>query len=81
MTRLLNEMLDRLHRVIDGSRRFAADASHELRSPLTAMAGEIDVALKRDRDPAEYRETLQRLRDQIDGPDDRRRAPDAACAR
>lgn len=67
MTRLLNEMLDRLHRVIDGSRRFAADASHELRTPLTAMAGEIDVALRRERDPAEYRETLQRLRAQIDG--------------
>ena len=67
MTRLLNEMLDRLHRVIDGSRRFAADASHELRTPLTAMAGEIDVALKRERDPAEYRETLQRLREQIEG--------------
>ncbi len=67
MTRLLNEMLDRLHRVIDGNRRFAADASHELRSPLTAMAGEIDVALKRDRPPDEYRETLRRLRAQIDG--------------
>ncbi len=67
MTRLLNEMLDRLHRVIDGNRRFAADASHELRSPLTAMAGEIDVALKRERPPEEYRETLQRLRAQIDG--------------
>jgi signal transduction histidine kinase len=60
-------MLDRLHRVIDGNRRFAADASHELRSPLTAMAGEIDVALKRERPPEEYRETLQRLRGQIDG--------------
>ncbi|WP_291987094.1 ATP-binding protein [Luteitalea sp.] len=67
MTRLLNEMLDRLHRVIDGNRRFAADASHELRSPLTAMAGEIDVTLRRDRTPDEYRETLQRLRTQIDG--------------
>ena len=67
MTRLLNEMLDRLHRVIDSSRRFAADASHELRSPLTAMAGEIDVAMKRERHPDEYRETLQRLRGQIDG--------------
>ena len=67
MTRLLNEMLDRLHRVIDGSRRFAADASHELRTPLTAMAGEIDVTLRRDREPAEYRDTLQRLREQIDG--------------
>lgn len=67
MTRLLNEMLDRLHRVIEGNRRFAADASHELRSPLTAMAGEIDVALRRERDRDEYRETLRRLREQIDG--------------
>ncbi|BCS31035.1 two-component sensor histidine kinase [Luteitalea sp. TBR-22] len=67
MTRLLNEMLERLHRVIDGNRRFAADASHELRTPLTAMAGEIDVALKRERSGDEYRETLQRLRAQIDG--------------
>ena len=65
MTRLLNEMLDRLHRVIDGNRRFAADAAHELRTPLTAMAGEIDVALRRERSSPEYRETLHRLREQI----------------
>ncbi|HTV02854.1 MAG TPA: ATP-binding protein [Luteitalea sp.] len=67
MTGLLNEMLDRLHRVIDGNRRFAADASHELRSPLTAMAGEIDVALRRDRSAADYCDTLARLRTQIEG--------------
>ncbi len=67
MTTLLNEVLDRLHRVIDGNRRFAADASHELRSPLTAMAGEIDVALRRDRPGSEYRDTLERLRRQIEG--------------
>ena len=67
MTRLLNQMLDRLHGVIEGNRRFAADASHELRTPLTAMAGEIDVTLKRDRTPEEYCETLRRLRRQIDG--------------
>jgi signal transduction histidine kinase len=39
MTILLNEMLDRLHVMLEASVRFAADAAHELRSPLTAMQG------------------------------------------
>lgn len=65
MTTLLNEMLERLHGAIEANRRFAADASHELRSPLTAMAGEIDVALKRERPAAEYRETLSIVRERL----------------
>ncbi len=65
MTRLLNEMLARLHGAIDANRRFAADASHELRSPLTAMLGELDVTLKRERSNDEYRETMARLRERL----------------
>jgi signal transduction histidine kinase len=58
MTQLLNEVLGRLHGALEAHRRFAADASHELRAPLTAMAGEVDVTLMRPRSAAEYRETL-----------------------
>lgn len=65
MTRLLNQMLDRLHGAVEVNRRFAADASHELRSPLTAMLGEIDVTLKRARSPEEYRDVLALLRDRL----------------
>lgn len=65
MTRLLNEMLDRLFHAIEANRRFAADASHELRSPLTAILGEVDVALKRGRTPEEYRETLTMVRERL----------------
>lgn len=65
MTALLNEMLDRLHGSVEANRRFAADASHELRSPLTAMLGEIDVTLKRPRDAADYRESLVVVRERI----------------
>lgn len=65
MTTLLNEMLERLHGALEANRRFAGDASHELRSPLTAMAGEIDVALKRERSAAEYRETLEIVRERL----------------
>ncbi|MFA5911394.1 MAG: ATP-binding protein [Vicinamibacterales bacterium] len=65
MTRLLNQMLERLHGALEANRRFAADASHELRGPLTAMLGEIDVTLKRDRGPEEYRDALDRLRERL----------------
>ncbi len=65
MTRLLNEMLDRLHGAIEANRRFASDASHELRGPLTAMLGEIDVTLKRERSPDEYRDSLGLLRERL----------------
>ena len=65
MTRLLNQMLDRLHGSLEANRRFAADASHELRGPLTAMLGEIDVTLKRDRTPEEYRESLALTRERL----------------
>lgn len=65
MTRLLNRMLDRLHGALESNRRFAADASHELRGPLTAMQGEVDVTLKRERTPEEYREALALVRERL----------------
>ena len=65
MTQLLNRMLERLHGALEANRRFAADASHELRGPLTAMLGEVDVTLKRERTPEEYREALTRVRERL----------------
>jgi signal transduction histidine kinase len=41
----LNEMLDRLAESFDAQRRFVANASHELRSPLTVIRSEAEVAL------------------------------------
>jgi len=40
---------------------FTADASHELRTPISVIEAEIGLALDRPRDPAEYREALQRV--------------------
>ena len=41
----LNSMLDRLALSFDAQRRFVANASHELRSPLTVIRSEAEVAL------------------------------------
>jgi len=58
-----NGLLDRLDRSFEQQRRFVADASHELRTPVAILQGEADVALsKSERPPEEYRESLAILR-------------------
>lgn len=60
----LNDMLERLERSALRQRRFVADASHELKSPLTAMRAMVDVAA---RDPGvNQRELLADLDSEID---------------
>jgi heavy metal sensor kinase len=57
----LNGMLDRLAAHLEQQRVFVANAAHELRSPLTAMRTALEVALERERSPAEYRELFADL--------------------
>ncbi|HXK02220.1 MAG TPA: ATP-binding protein [Verrucomicrobiae bacterium] len=59
-----NELLSRLDRSFDGMRRFVADASHELRTPISIIRGEADVALSTGRTPAEYRAVLSVILDE-----------------
>jgi two-component system OmpR family sensor kinase len=63
---VLNLMLDRLDGAFQVQRQFTADASHELRAPLTVLKGDIEVTLKRERSAAEYRATLERCREEVE---------------
>lgn len=56
--RSFNGLLDRLQEAFERQRRFAGEASHQLRTPLAVMLGQVDVALRRDRPPEEYRRVL-----------------------
>ncbi|MCU1231834.1 MAG: hypothetical protein JWO97_4718 [Acidobacteria bacterium] len=59
----LNDLLERLQRAFESQRRFMADASHELRTPISIIQGEADVVLARDdRTAAEYRESIEIMR-------------------
>jgi len=58
LARTFNEMLDRLQESFDRISRFSADIAHELRTPLSNLRGEVEVALGKARSPEEYRETL-----------------------
>jgi len=42
----LNDLLARLHAALDSQRRFVADAAHELRSPLTALSLQLQLATR-----------------------------------
>ncbi|HSY51839.1 MAG TPA: ATP-binding protein [Thermoanaerobaculia bacterium] len=56
----LNGLLERLQLAFESQRRFMADASHELRTPIAIIQGEADVALARaDRPADDYRESIE----------------------
>jgi signal transduction histidine kinase/thiamine biosynthesis lipoprotein ApbE len=66
LARTFDQLLERVQQAMDRERRFTSDASHELRSPLTVLKGEISVALSRIRPGEEYRNTLAQLEPTVD---------------
>jgi signal transduction histidine kinase len=54
----LNDAFDRLRLAVEQERRFTADASHELRTPISVMRAEAEWALSRDRSVQQYKDAL-----------------------
>jgi heavy metal sensor kinase len=57
----LNEMLDRIEQAFLRVTQFTADASHELRTPVSLIRTEAELALRRSRGEAEYLESLRHI--------------------
>jgi signal transduction histidine kinase len=64
LSRAFNGLLDRLQESFERQRRFTGDASHQLRTPLTAMLGQIEVALRKERSLEDYQRVLAGLQRQ-----------------
>jgi heavy metal sensor kinase len=59
LAQAFNDLLARLQQAFERQKRFTGDASHQLRTPLTALLGQVEVALRRDRPEEEYRRVLE----------------------
>jgi len=69
-----NRLLSHLENAFELQQSFVTNASHELRTPVTSIIGEVEVALHKARTPEEYRQLLtsvltdaERLKETITG--------------
>lgn len=58
LVRKMNEMIERIQTSIEYMNQFSIAASHELKTPLTILRGEIEVCLKSPKTAEQYKEVL-----------------------
>lgn len=66
LVRTFNNMLDRISTSLESQNNFISNASHQLKNPLTAILGEVEVSLRKEHSAAEYRNSLLQIGEEAD---------------
>ena len=61
----LNSTFSQLEFSLNQTRRFIADAAHELRTPIAAIHGHLEVGLRSDQSVAEFQKTIQSVLEEV----------------
>ncbi len=59
LSNAINDFLDRIDAAIKREKQFTADASHQLRTPLAVIKGNLEVLIRKNRQPEEYIEVIK----------------------
>ncbi|MEZ4775954.1 MAG: ATP-binding protein [Bacteroidia bacterium] len=62
----INDLLDRIQQAVEREKQFTADASHELRTPLAVIKGNLEVLIRKPREPEAYIAKVQYVIEEID---------------
>jgi signal transduction histidine kinase len=65
LTNEINSLLSRLEISFEKISQFSSDASHELKTPLTIIRGEIEIALRKERTKNDYKDVLKNCLDEV----------------
>jgi len=65
LAKTFNRMINRIEMAFDRQKQFSADASHELRTPITAMQNQIELVLECDREKEQYVAVLNNVLEEL----------------
>lgn len=66
LTKTINELLTRIEASLIQQKQFTSDASHEIRTPISAIRGTLEVLVRKEREPKIYEEKISGIIKEVD---------------